>query len=201
MFKISRIDSRWWYSIDQWQISVVCKYSLTYFHSSSYLEDNRSCGNQNNRQAIQSYVTENNCHYTSRKLFCNGFNKPSFTILCNSIDLREIQIFRIVLKNWQNLWQYWNLFHGSITGWTSFLECWNFISVISSLKCQPSYWPLWCTVSTNDQIEVKNFLANAARILTLNVTCISESCIEIKIKVNFYFHTSSWCLKRFYEGL
>ena len=49
-------------------------------------------------------------------------------------------------------------------------------------------------------------------ILTLNVPCISESCIEMKIKLNFYFHTSLcaskgfmkaflWCLKRFYEGL
>ena len=37
--------------------------------------------------------------------------------------------------------------------------------------------------------------------LTLNVPCISESCIEIKIKLNFYFHTYLWCLKRFYEGL
>ena len=37
--------------------------------------------------------------------------------------------------------------------------------------------------------------------LTLNVPCISESCVEIKIKLNFYFHTSLWCLKRFYEGL
>ena len=31
-------------------------------------------------------------------------------------------------------------------------------------------------------------------ILTLPVPCISESCIEIKIKLNFYFHTSLWCL-------
>ena len=38
-------------------------------------------------------------------------------------------------------------------------------------------------------------------ILTLNVPCISESCIEMKIKLNFCFHTSLWCLKRFYEGL
>ena len=30
--------------------------------------------------------------------------------------------------------------------------------------------------------------------------CISESCIEMKIKLNFYFHTSLRCLKRFYEG-
>ena len=37
--------------------------------------------------------------------------------------------------------------------------------------------------------------------LTLLVPCISESCIEIKIKLSFHFHTSLWCLKRFYEGL
>ena len=30
---------------------------------------------------------------------------------------------------------------------------------------------------------------------------ISESCIKIKINLNFYFHTSLWCLKKFYEGL
>ena len=38
-------------------------------------------------------------------------------------------------------------------------------------------------------------------LLTLKDTCISESCIELKIELNFYFHTSLWCLKRFYEGL
>ena len=37
--------------------------------------------------------------------------------------------------------------------------------------------------------------------LTLKDPFISESCIEIKIELNFYFHTSLWCLKRFYEGL
>ena len=26
--------------------------------------------------------------------------------------------------------------------------------------------------------------------LTLNIPCISESCIEIKVKLHFYFHTS-----------
>ena len=40
-----------------------------------------------------------------------------------------------------------------------------------------------------------------AKPLTLNVQYISESCTEIKIKLNFYLHTSLWCLKRFYEGL
>ena len=37
--------------------------------------------------------------------------------------------------------------------------------------------------------------------LTLPAPFISESCIEIKINLNFYFHTSLWCLKRFYEGV
>ena len=38
--------------------------------------------------------------------------------------------------------------------------------------------------------------------LTILVPCISESCsIEIKIKLNLYFHTSLWCLKRFYDDL
>ena len=37
--------------------------------------------------------------------------------------------------------------------------------------------------------------------LILLVPCISESCIEMKIKLNFYFRTSLWGLKRFYEGL
>ena len=35
--------------------------------------------------------------------------------------------------------------------------------------------------------------------LTLNDPCISESCIETKIKLNFYFHTFLWYLIRFYE--
>ena len=37
-------------------------------------------------------------------------------------------------------------------------------------------------------------------LLTYNVSHISESCIETKIKLNFYFHTSLGRLKWFYEG-
>ena len=37
--------------------------------------------------------------------------------------------------------------------------------------------------------------------LTFPASCISESCIKIKIRLNFYFHTSLWRLKSFYEGL
>ena len=36
--------------------------------------------------------------------------------------------------------------------------------------------------------------------LTFPLPCISESCIEIKMKLNFYFHTSLWFLEKFYEG-
>ena len=38
-------------------------------------------------------------------------------------------------------------------------------------------------------------------LLTLPALCISENCIEIKVNLNFYFHPSLWCVKRFYEGL
>ena len=38
-------------------------------------------------------------------------------------------------------------------------------------------------------------------VLTPPAPCISESCIEIKINLSFYFHTSLWCLKWFYEGI
>ena len=38
-------------------------------------------------------------------------------------------------------------------------------------------------------------------LLSLKDLFISESCIEIKIELNFYFHTSLWCLETFYEGL
>ena len=38
---------------------------------------------------------------------------------------------------------------------------------------------------------------NFMKILTLPVPIPDE---EKKIKLTFYFHTSFWCLKRFYEG-
>ena len=52
-------------------------------------------------------------------------------------------------------------------------------------------------------VTVSQFLISIIRYnsLTLQEPFIFESCIEIKIKLNFYFHTSLWCLKSFYEGL
>ena len=37
-------------------------------------------------------------------------------------------------------------------------------------------------------------------LLILKDLFISESCIEIKIKLNFYFHTSLWCSKGFMKA-
>ena len=31
--------------------------------------------------------------------------------------------------------------------------------------------------------------------------CIMRTNIGVRMAQNFYFHTSFWCLKRFYEGL
>ena len=31
--------------------------------------------------------------------------------------------------------------------------------------------------------------------------CNSEHYIKVKINLNFYFHTSFWCFRRFYEGI
>ena len=53
---------------------------------------------------------------------------------------------------------------------------------------------------SNDDIIVSGFPSNQLN-LTLKDPLIPESCIEIKIKLNFHFHSSFWCLKRFYEGL
>ena len=45
------------------------------------------------------------------------------------------------------------------------------------------------------------FFLSSRYILNLPVQCISVSCIKITSNLIFYFHTSLWCLKRFYEGL
>ena len=43
------------------------------------------------------------------------------------------------------------------------------------------------------------WVINASLSLPFDVPCISESCVKIKIKLNFYFHTSFWCLKGFHK--
>ena len=60
--------------------------------------------------------------------------------------------------------------------------------------CFFGYWNFLRRIQSEKRFWRKFFL-------TLPVPCISESCIEIKIKLNFYFYTSFWCLKRFCERL
>ena len=57
---------------------------------------------------------------------------------------------------------------------------------------------LWYKYSQNDQVLFKNPAAFTARMLTLPVPITDEG---EKINLNIYFHSSLWCLKRFYEGL
>ena len=68
-----------------------------------------------------------------------------------------------------------------------FLNCTNGIKSRNAPHIFPNH--LWSTVEIFWKILM----------LTLPALCISESCIKIQINLNFYFHTSLWCLKRFYE--
>ena len=56
-----------------------------------------------------------------------------------------------------------------------------------------------CTVSGKRNIPrvIPRLYGRVYKTLTLKDSFISESCIEIKIELNFYFHTFLWCLKRF----
>ena len=53
----------------------------------------------------------------------------------------------------------------------------------------------------SDSKILRDYVRKITSNLSLIVPYISESCIKIKIKLNFYFHTSLWCLRRFYEDL
>ena len=93
---------------------------------------------------------------------------------------------------------------------------WHFVD---ATRCRVSYYNLIfiffsilltinAPIPKNGQIHSNNLSAAADELfewavegLILKDPFISESCIEIKIELNFYFHTSLWCLRRFYEGL
>ena len=81
------------------------------------------------------------------------------------------------------------------------------------IKSRTFLKPTWISISQEKLLRINNNTAvvvqfeckisndNNLFVLTLKDPFISESCIEIKIELNFYFHTSLWCLKRFCEGL
>ena len=60
------------------------------------------------------------------------------------------------------------------------ISCFNIISVAET--------GVSCFFFSKLQVSWKLYLLDGS---------IFESCIEIKIKLNFYYHTSLWCLKRF----
>ena len=83
--------------------------------------------------------------------------------------------------------------------------------VVAQYRCKATFFQnyltyyeksKYCCCRTKRRKKISDYNNyNYYYILTLPVPCISESCIEIKLKLNFYFHASLWCPKRFYEGL
>ena len=55
-------------------------------------------------------------------------------------------------------------------------------------------------LSDNANKIIPQFLSLPVILLTLTLNVPIPDKVK-KIKLNFYFHTSLWCLKRFYEGL
>ena len=77
----------------------------------------------------------------------------------------------------------------------------------SIMAVKPFRRTIFCKTFTNLKSNVKYIISQGfiARLpfksifsLTLKDPFISESFIEIKVELNFYFHTSLWCLKMFY---
>ena len=63
----------------------------------------------------------------------------------------------------------------------------------------------YCFQQTNKYAKFNAMNVGARRqisllLLSVPAPCISESCIKIKISLNFYFHTSLWCFKRFLKA-
>ena len=54
---------------------------------------------------------------------------------------------------------------------------------------------LWAQI--NQMFQIVTFTNK----LTYPALCIYGSCIKTKMNFYFFFHSSLWCLKRFYEGL
>ena len=113
-----------------------------------------------------------------RKLRCNGFNfrtsnlYPLLWMPFTSVKYTKNDQFGMF--NFPKLLRPFWIWFGSIV--------WEVAEIKGSLKVL---------------VIFKLFLSH----FSLNHPCISESYIEIKINFNFYFHTSLWYHKRFYEVL
>ena len=72
----------------------------------------------------------------------------------------------------------------------------------------PDKWEVFLTDGSVSSIHgfsdskiLRDYVIKITSNLSLNVPYISESCIKVKIKLNFYFHTSLSRRERFYEDL
>ena len=86
--------------------------------------------------------------------------------------------------------------------WTLYLY---FMTGFEPLSCYPVFPSQVSVLSRYHHIEMLPLVSSillplTVCRLTLSVPCISESCIQIKINLNFHFHTSLWRLKRFYKA-
>ena len=75
---------------------------------------------------------------------------------------------------------------------TEYFYFWVYLTAKLSNWGVALFWKLYVTLF---------YRSSYSCFLTIPTSSISESCIKIEINLHFYFHTSLWCLKRFYEGL
>ena len=112
-------------------------------------------------------------------------NKVTNKIWYYPISRKDERNFLAISKRCQKL----DILGPKVNSWTLSL---NFFIRFS---CQPM------TGKKKYKGTVLGFLMKAYAKISLPVLFISESHIKIKISLNFYFHTSLWCLKRFCKGL
>ena len=108
----------------------------------------------------------------------------------NSLLRKYLRIFSISVSS--HFFQIEKLDH-----WNWNIENWNMRSKMT--ECGRIHIPNFKAKEPNkfeDHMKWNGGNFHIVR-LTLNVPCISASYIEIKIKINLYFHTFLWCLKRF----
>ena len=124
-------------------------------------------------------------HFTTIQAFICCF---AYLRSLNSILNYSTCYYKILLKIW--IW----------TELLFYFTCW-FCARSYCRNFQDRQW-IW-TRTDYDSIITNKTTSQVSQppTLTLPVPCILKSCNKIKINLNFYFHTSLWSLKRFYEGL
>ena len=114
-------------------------------------------------------------------LFCKMFEGPCNKVFKYTYFFLKVTRVRPQLTKLLIFSVFWGL---KVALWL--LSCfWFLLSVIFFLKNTFKTAEFWCVAG----------LTAISRLLTLPAPCISENCVEIKIKLNFYIHTSLWCLK------